>query len=535
MTQILTESSSLTMNEKLVLSVLQEAINQGVVEFSICPGSRNSPFVVALSKENRFKQYFWYEERSAAFFALGRSKLTKRPVAIITTSGTAAGELLPAAMEAYYTGIPLLLITADRPRRYRGTGAPQTAEQVGLFGQYASFSQDLAEEETCDLSLWTKEGPAHLNVCLDEPLNQTFTSTEALLMPIQDNFPQIKQKMETENLHYFLQASNYPFVVVSALQYEAREPLIRFLINLNAPVYLEAVSGLREDSRLQHLRITRSEHLWKHASQSNYPIDGILRIGGVPTFRLWRDLEEIQAHVKVCSISDVPFSGLSRAGVIHTNISQFFQSCPHFKSYSQKISEHWLQQDRLYQNKLQNLFNEEPEAEQSLFAQLSKLIPKNSLIFLGNSLPIREWDSFASLENRGFEVNANRGLNGIDGQVSTFLGMCSEQKSNWAILGDLTTLYDMAGPWILQQLEQMRINLVVVNNGGGKIFARMYPLKSIQNPHHLSFKPLAEMWGLGYAKFTCLPHSLESNQSQLIEIIPNEEASNRFWKKLAEI
>lgn len=155
-------------NTLLVESVLQEAKLAGVIEYCICPGGRNSSFVTALDLMDSVKKYYWPEERSCGFFALGRSRITKRPVAVITTSGTAVGELLPSAMEAYYSGIPLLFITADRPRHFRGTGASQSAEQVGIFGLYAPYRQDLAENETCNLHGWRKKMPAHINVCLEE-------------------------------------------------------------------------------------------------------------------------------------------------------------------------------------------------------------------------------------------------------------------------------------------------------------------------------------------------------------------------------
>jgi len=161
---------SLSINRQLAEQILHAAQQVGTTELCLCPGGRNSPFITLLSSSETYRCYYWFEERSAAFFALGRSKRLERPVGVITTSGTAAGELLPAAMEAYYSCIPLLLITADRPKRFRGSGAPQSAEQAGLFGKYAPFFQDLEGQEPCDLSAWDGEGPAHLNVCFEEPL-----------------------------------------------------------------------------------------------------------------------------------------------------------------------------------------------------------------------------------------------------------------------------------------------------------------------------------------------------------------------------
>ncbi|HSP33519.1 MAG TPA: thiamine pyrophosphate-binding protein [Thermoanaerobaculia bacterium] len=133
----------------------------GVEDFCVCAGSRNSPLIVALSgpPPPPAAIFSFVDERSAAFFALGRAK-QGRMTAVVTTSGTAVAELLPAAIEAHYSALPLVLITADRPARYRGTGAPQAIEQTGIFGPYAATSLDE----------WSQNAPLHLNVEFDEPL-----------------------------------------------------------------------------------------------------------------------------------------------------------------------------------------------------------------------------------------------------------------------------------------------------------------------------------------------------------------------------
>ncbi len=137
-------------------SVIERVRNAGVSDFCVCGGSRNAPLIAVLGTD----VYAFTDERSAAFFALGRAKRDGKPVAVVTTSGTAAAELLPATIEAYYSGVPLVLITADRPARFRGTGAPQSIEQVGLFGPYAST----------DVDHWNRRAPLHVNVEFDEPL-----------------------------------------------------------------------------------------------------------------------------------------------------------------------------------------------------------------------------------------------------------------------------------------------------------------------------------------------------------------------------
>jgi 2-succinyl-5-enolpyruvyl-6-hydroxy-3-cyclohexene-1-carboxylate synthase len=170
-------------NLELARRLIDDVRAAGVREFCVCAGSRNAPLLAVLGDEvarllgcsvareggaeqpsNRATEqprlFSFVDERSAAFFALGRVKLHGNPVAVVTTSGTAAAEMLPAAIEAYYSGIPLILISADRPARFRGTGAPQSIDQVGLFGQYAETSLDT----------WTRTRPLHLNIEFDEPL-----------------------------------------------------------------------------------------------------------------------------------------------------------------------------------------------------------------------------------------------------------------------------------------------------------------------------------------------------------------------------
>jgi 2-succinyl-5-enolpyruvyl-6-hydroxy-3-cyclohexene-1-carboxylate synthase len=141
-------------------ALIETVRSEGVTTFSVCAGSRNSPLLAVLGGSSGVEVLSFVDERSAAFFAIGRSKRDGRPAAVVTTSGTAVAELLPATIEAYYASIPLVLITADRPARYRGTGAPQCIEQDGIFGLYAATTLDR----------WSRRAPLHLNVEFDEPL-----------------------------------------------------------------------------------------------------------------------------------------------------------------------------------------------------------------------------------------------------------------------------------------------------------------------------------------------------------------------------
>jgi 2-succinyl-5-enolpyruvyl-6-hydroxy-3-cyclohexene-1-carboxylate synthase len=530
------------MNESITYEVLQAVIDCRTTEFILCAGSRNVSFVEALSREERLTTYYCPEERSAAYFALGRSRLTQRPTAVITTSGSAAAELLPAAIEAYYSGVPLILITADRPRSFRGSGAPQAAEQVGLFGHYAQIALDIGPEDKCTLSSWNRRGPIHLNVCLEEHQSQPKFQGKQLSINTSYFYSTEREKAAShlqngnEMLNRFFEQTEKPLVIVSTLNPNEQETAAQFLMHLNAPVLLEGVSGLREDPRLKHLHVHGREQLLQNSHEMGYSVDGVLRIGGVPTHRVWRDLESFKNRIKVCSLSFLPFSGLSWSrAVIEFPIDKFLAQYQIPRQYESTAVEPWFELEKLCQQKLIALFNEEPAAEPSLVHFLSNLIPPHSHVYLGNSLPIREWDLAATSKQNHFRVRANRGINGIDGQISTFLGLSSPERENWALIGDLTTLYDMAGFWIHQQLPSMQITVVVINNGGGQIFSRLFESKKMLNEHTLSFEPLANMWGFSYQRLEQIPAQLMEESARFLEIVPDVHATKRFWEKFSRL
>ncbi len=545
----------LTDDAFLIYTVLAQVMQQGVSEFCICPGGRNAPFIAFLKKIPAMRCYYFHDERSAAFFALGRAQLLQCPVAVITTSGTAIAHLLAAVMEAYYTATPLVLMTADRPRRFRLTNAPQACEQVGIYGIYTPLQWDLAQEDLtieCEdsrqteffsLHEWRRDCPIHLNICLEEESSLQTSQVDHLL-----NAPDFKQltrcpevmtKELTENylhqqnlLEEFLKKVQKPLVIVGKLERSARQPIIQFLQHLQAPLYLEALSGLREEPVLQPLSIHRTQEVLKKAQAANYKIDGILRLGGLPISRLWRDLEYNQHEIAVLSLNSTSFKGLSFGSFIHCHLSHFFENYSGGHQFDQRLSEDWRNQEKQYQKNLWQLLTEEPLAEASLIHTFSKRLSRSSLLFLGNSLPIREWDLAASNEARDYRIHASRGLNGIDGQVSTFLGLCDSKQDNWALLGDLTTLHDLSGFWILPQLPAISASIAVINNGGGKIFERLFVDREIQNCHTLRLEPLAKLWNMAYETWTTIPLTLTSREPRLIEILPDAEASSRFWHQL---
>lgn len=157
-------------NMKRTMQILRELAAAGVAECCVCAGARNAPFIEVLEKTAQFKVWHGFEERSMAFFALGRAKRLQQPVAIITTSGTALAETLPAVIEAHSSQVPLVVLSADRPRSFRFSGSPQTMPQLDILKTFVEKVYDLETEDQCSLAGWSKNSPLHLNVCFAEPL-----------------------------------------------------------------------------------------------------------------------------------------------------------------------------------------------------------------------------------------------------------------------------------------------------------------------------------------------------------------------------
>jgi 2-succinyl-5-enolpyruvyl-6-hydroxy-3-cyclohexene-1-carboxylate synthase len=465
----------------------------GVTDFCVCAGSRNSPLLVVLGAHENVRLFSFVDERSAAFFALGRVKQHGAPVAIVTTSGTAVAELLPATVEAYYSGIPIVLISADRPARFRGTGAPQSIDQEAIYGNYAETS----------LETWTRTRPLHLNIEFDEPLIDEASGVR------QPQLPLSYVPAPRTNLRELQLPHSKPLVIVGGLAREHRDRVREFLRKLNAPTYAEPLSGLREESHLP--LITAGERMIARAS-----FDSVIRIGNVPTLRFWRELEE--RDVPVVHFSDLPFAGCTR-GEMHP-----IESLPVMEGTR---NEDFFERDFEFAASFEVILDDEPQSEMAIIRALSRELAPQTRVYLGNSLPIREWDLAASREPRGLEYQANRGANGIDGQLSTFLGWCAPERENVCVLGDLTAIYDLNAPWIVPQLADTRFRIVIVNNGGGRIFSRVPSLRAvdpavreriIENAHDVRFEHWAAMWNI-----------------DVTELRPDAEASRRVWQRYDEL
>tara|TARA_R110002096_G_scaffold4493_27_gene20986 strand:- start:6655 stop:8202 length:1548 start_codon:yes stop_codon:yes gene_type:complete len=512
-------------SESLAEITIQRCLEIGISEFVVCAGSRNSPLVLEVLRHD-VQVWSFFEERSAAFFALGRCRDSEAPVAVITTSGTAVAELLPAVIEATYLRAPLLCITGDRPKAFRNSGAPQAIEQAGIFCMYARDSWDV-QDDRFDLTRWDGWGPAHLNICFDDPL--LTSGDEKSPAPGKSPTPKPLVEPASKSRH-----TKFPFapdlVLLGAVRRRDRQAVREFLAELGSPILADATSCLREAPDLNALMLQSGESIL-----STSPPSTVLRIGGVPSCRFWRDLENLPG-IQVISVLSRGFTGLARKSVMFESLrSLCFEGTPSPREI--------LKTDRKRIAGFESLLNEFPESEPSLMRSLSERIPAKSSLFLGNSLPIREWNLAATFENRQFGVWANRGANGIDGNVSTFLGLTANAAESWGIFGDLTTLYDLAAPWILRELPAKKRRFVVINNGGGKIFSRLPVLGELpestkritENTHEIQLEHWAKMWGLSHRSIESNSFPARLPKEVVLEIHPDSAQTEQFWKEFKQL
>ncbi len=530
----------ITPNARLSAQVLGLLAGLDTHAVVICAGARNAPLVASMlggEKISPWRCDHHFDERTASFFALGIAKKEGLPAAIVTTSGTAVGELLPAVIEAYYSGIPLIVVSADRPRSYRGSGAPQAIEQSGIFGVYAQTHDLATPDDLQNLRRdgWDRRSPLHLNVCLTEPQREDrVLNWERERIPT-SSAQEVEGLKNTpdfwKSLSVFCGSGEDSLIVLGELPESWRETVSAFVTSLKIPVWAEATSGLREDPNFLD-RLIRGE--------PKVP-QRLIRIGGVPSLRLWRDLEigGKAENTWILSISHRPFTGLARDSIltVREDLPDFvFSDIDRLnREYGVSIGERTGERNP----DTEGIFSSHPDSEPALVRELSRRIPQDALIFLGNSLPIREWNLSAVDHPPHPRCFASRGANGIDGQIATFLGLSEGEEEAWGIFGDLTAFYDLNAPSFLDQLKCGNRRIVVINNEGGRIFTRLPAMLNLtseerqiaENHHTRRFVHWAAMWGIEYRSWKAgEPFPSDLPATVVIEVLPDNAATEQFWR-----
>jgi 2-succinyl-5-enolpyruvyl-6-hydroxy-3-cyclohexene-1-carboxylate synthase len=438
--------------------LLDQLAARGVRQIVAAPGSRNAPLLLALAARD-FEVHVRIDERTAAFLALGMAKGSHRPVAVITTSGTAAANLHPAVLEASHAGVPLITVTADRPAVLRGTGANQTTDQVRLFGTAASFVDLAAPDEDALDAAWFVGGPMHLNVQFTEPL---VPGSDPPAPDSPRRFGGISPEKTPETSRTI---SVGPRTVVVAG--DDAGPRARKLAEAAGwPLLAEPTSGARTgENAIRTYRILLGRPIAEEIER--------VVVFGHPT--LSRPVSRLLARedVEVISVRTRgrwpgrPFAATEYDAVEVDGADDG------------SWLERWRDADVVESRRVDRLLAESGElTPYDVAAEVSAALPPGGLLYIGASSPIRDLDLMARPYPVGQRryVIANRGLAGIDGTLSSAIGATIGRPDTTRALlyvGDVTFLHDLTG-LVVGQLEQRPdLTIVVVNDNGGSIFATL--------------------------------------------------------------
>jgi len=328
----------------------------------------------------------------------------------------------------------------------------------------------------------------------------------------------------------FFDAVRNPLVLVSSLGPPEARALAPWLASLSCPLYLEAVSQLRTHRTLQEFSLHSGERILR-TPECRAACDGVVRIGGIPTPRFWRELDGDSRPL--LQISQLPFPGLARQSRV-VPLRHFAAIAGAFAPSGGR-NETLFQRDREIAIRLEELLAREPRSETALVRALSQGLAENARILLGNSLPVREWDLAAVRTPDARYCFANRGVNGIDGLVSTGIGLAGAGRPAAAVLGDLSALYDLAGLWAARAPAAADITIAVINNGGGMIFDRMFKNPSFLNAHEIKLRGWAEMFGWHYGRMHDPHDAMPPGVPRLVEVVPDAHATKRFSDAYADL
>lgn len=531
--------------------IIKQLVHSGVRHFCIAPGSRSTPLVCAAAEHPLVKTHVHFDERGLGFYALGLAKALQKPVAVIVTSGTALGNLLPAVMEAYHTRVPLILLTADRPPELQKIGANQACEQRGIFGKYVVEEFQLASDQTLDFSYYgsllafasaiSQKGPVHINC----PFREPFTLTNGL----PDTFsPHTGYTFETpkaseETVTYFAKkCAQYKKGVILLGRGSCPIDATVLANRLQWPIFADILSESRT--------YTPSDPFVPHfdylIEREDFIPEAIIHFGGsFVSKKLFTKLGEkkpaFYLHVEEKQERQDPAYIVTHKVACHPR-----DFCKQLTEKSRVCDLGWLPAWKIASKEvraqIQNFFMEEqPLSEALLFAMLEKMVSENSFLFLGNGWPIRAADSFF-FPNTPRMIFGNRGVSGIDGLIATASGCAAGRDEKlFAIIGDQSALHDLNSLALLKNTV-----LIIVNNRGGQIFSKLPIAKRTDlydtffaAKHTLDFAGAASMFGHKYCSATTTEELIEaiktgkvSERPLLIEMFTEEKAQIETLSRL---
>ncbi len=475
----------------------------GIRHACISPGSRSTPLTYALASNKQFKCFINIDERSSAFFALGIAKACKSPVVIVTTSGTATSELYPAIIEAYQQRTSLIICTADRPSELVGTGANQTINQYNIYRNHIRWFRDVGLPSVKEHSLHylqkvafkaykisvTEKGPVHINFPFAKPL-EPFTFNEEIdekllnlksIVETKKDFKEVQDR-RINKLVEFIKQHEKGIIVTGPMEFneDAISKIKSLASFIKYPILADGVSHFRFKTKKtdKYIISNYNSFLSSEKFRSKFTPELVIHFGGTPTsanllsylsecdaerFQVneFGDLHDPSKKTKIVFeyradlLAEKLIKLLKEDNVKRTK-STWFNAFVKAEIISQKLSSDYL-------SKVKKLH------EPSVMSEIIKTLPTKTNLFIGNSLPIRDFDYFSGNNSKFFNLFFNRGASGIDGVVSTAIGAAQIQKPLVTVVGDLSFLHDLNSLLIARKYK-IPLTIVVINNNGGGIF-----------------------------------------------------------------
>lgn len=558
---------------KYMTNFVDEFICNGLEHVVISPGSRSTPLAMAFVRRQDIKDWIIVDERSAAFFALGLAKKTNRPVALVCTSGTAAANYFPAIIEASHSNVPLLILTADRPHELRDVNAPQAMDQQKMYGDFVRHYHELALPDSSEKMIQyvrqrasasyqiskNKKGPVHINIPLREPLLPDFAEgTDHLLEQKQPIYPAVETEtiVTSETLeqitHLLLTKSKGLIVVGPQPSLDVARAILQFAQKYEIPVLADPLSQMRNVAAADEIICTYDAILRSETFREKLRPDFIIRFGQMPVSKMYRFFIEEHPNLKYLVVSDkVHFSEETRKETefLHVDPQSFINqllAVENIESTSKKKwwMGQWIKLDECAKRQLlettDNLLT-----EGSAVVHLERTLKQKTNLFIANSMAVRDFDTFY-FGNRDVQIYANRGVNGIDGVVSTAAGVGGTGEHVVLFIGDLSLYHDLNGLLTLKQYD-LKLTIILINNDGGGIFSFLPQRETADfeklfgTPLGIDFKYAAKLYGASFVKATniaqyqqALKESLYTNGHTIIEVQTNREENYKWhherWK-----
>jgi 2-succinyl-5-enolpyruvyl-6-hydroxy-3-cyclohexene-1-carboxylate synthase len=514
--------------------------NLGMTYVCISPGSRSTSLTLSAASNKKLKCFVHIDERSSGFFALGLAKASGKPIAVITTSGTATAELYPAIIEAYQQRVPLIICTADRPPELFGRGANQTINQDNIYKNHIRFYKNAGLPSATlnavkrigsiaeSAFIKSMEGPVHINF----PFRKPFEPNEFTDEITEDQFYSIKKLKDSEaplkkknakvynNLYKkivnTLTDAKRGLIIAGPTGYstETKSGIVKLSKILNFPILADASSQLRFGTNLNENIITNYEGFLKSVSFiRKLTPDLILQFGSTPASKAIEVLlEKINTNRYIINENGDLFDPWNNAaGVLKCSPYMFYNLISKDLKFKRKLSNiNYLKNiqavDKI-SGKIKNKFiaNSAFPNECRIIPEVINALSENSHLVVSNSMPVRDFDYFAQSSNKNLIIHTNRGASGIDGIISTALGIQKAAgKKTLLVTGDMAFYYDVSS--ILSAIKyQIPLVVVLVNNNGGGIFG-MLPVsrygKNFEryfiNSHNLNFGPIVKSFGGDY-------------------------------------